>query len=414
MGWGDEGKGKIVDLICPRFDLVVRYNGGANAGHTVCVGGETFALHLLPSGVLHEALGVIGTGVVVDPVTLLEEIDGLRKRGIDVTDRLRISERAHLVLPYHKLEDRLTEEAAGREQRLGTTVRGIGPCYADKARRHSAVRMVDLLSGEACFERVRAVAVERKQWFTVRFGQDGGLDPDAVVSELRTAADRLRPMICDTTVLLHDAMDEGRSILFEGANGLLLDVDHGTYPFVTSSSTGPHGIGAGAGVPAERITTRIGTCKAYATRVGSGPFVSELRDVTGDRIREQGKEFGTTTGRPRRCGWFDAVAARYAARLSGTTDLAVMHLDTLQGIDPIGICTAYRIEGRTVTSPPADAGALERAEAVVEHVPGWQEDLRGVRRFEDLPAAPRRFIERIEALVGVPVSLIGVGPERSQ
>lgn len=414
LSWGDEGKGKVVDLLCPAFDMVVRFNGGANAGHTVCVGEESFALHLLPSCVLHDAMGVIGPGVVVDPITLLGEIDGLAQRGVDVTAKLKISDRAHLVLAYHKLEDQLSEEAAAHGQRIGTTARGIGPCYADKSRRTSAIRMTDLLRDSGLDDRVRALVAERKQWFLQRYGTDGGLDIESVLSELRVAAQRLRPWVCDTTQYLHDARDAGKSILFEGANGMLLDIDHGTYPFVTSSSTGPHGIGSGAGMPASVVTTLIGTCKAYATRVGAGPFVSELKDEIGDTIRKKGNEFGTTTGRPRRCGWFDAVSCRYSVRLSGATDLAMMHLDTLSGIDPVGICTAYRIDDQIVSTLPADAGLLDGAEPVVELLPGWHEDLRSIRHFEDLPETARSYLERVESLVGAPISIVGVGPKRSE
>ncbi len=415
LSWGDEGKGKVVDLLCPAFDVVVRYNGGANAGHTVCVSTETFALHLLPTGALHaNVTAVIGPGVVVDPQTLLSEIDELAERGIDVTGRLRISERAHVVLAYHKLEDQLSERAAAARERIGTTARGIGPCYADKMRRSTAVRFTDLLHEDDLAERVRRIITDRQATLTAMCGEEVEIDADAVLADLMTARSRLAPFICDTTELLHTAMDAGQSVLFEGANGMLLDVDHGTYPFVTSSSTGPHGIGPGAGVPPSRVTCLIGTAKAYATRVGSGPFVSELNDETGDLIRKRGKEYGTTTGRPRRCGWFDAVSCRYTARLSDVTDIALMHLDTLSGLDQIGICVAYRVNNHTFTTVPADARLLERAQPVIEFAPGWREDLGSVTRFEDLPAAARAYVERIEALVGTRVSIIGVGPERSQ
>ncbi len=414
LAWGDEGKGKIVDLACPAFDLVVRFNGGANAGHTIRVGNDTFALHLLPTGLLHENVtGVIGPGVVVDPGILLDEIDGLRRRGIDVLGRLRISDRAHLVLPYHKIEDQLTDRPTDGTARIGTTVRGIGPCYADKMQRTTALRVVDLMLDDLP-DRVRRIVAQRKAVFKAAYGDDGGLDVDAVLSDLTTAKERLGPCVCDTTDYLHGKMDAGKSILFEGANGILLDVDHGTYPFVTSSSTGPHGIGPGAGVPPWRVTHLIGVTKAYATRVGSGPFVSELHDKVGSCIREQGQEYGTTTGRPRRCGWFDAVNCKYAVRLSGVTDIALMHLDTLAGFDQVGICVAYRVDHKTLTLPSADASVLDRAEPVIEMLPGWREDLRSVRRFDDLPQTARAYVERIEALAQVPVSLVGVGPDRSQ
>ncbi len=415
LGWGDEGKGKIVDLLCPSFDYVVRFNGGANAGHTVCVGNEKFALHLLPTGVLHaNAVGVIGPGVVVDPLALIAEIDELAAQGIDVARHLKISDRACLVLYYHKFEDQLSERAAGEGGKIGTTSRGIGPCYADKMRRMTAVRFADLLHEPGLAERMKRIVAARKTALTAIYGDDGGLCVDGVLGELSSANERLSALVCDTTELLHEAMDEGRAILFEGANGVLLDVDHGTYPYVTSSSTGPHGIGPGAGVPASRVTYRIGAAKAYATRVGRGPFVSELKDAIGDRIREQGHEYGTTTGRPRRCGWFDAVAGRYAARVSGVTDVALLHLDTLSGFDEVGVCTAYRCGGRTLTTLPASAEILECCEPVVEFAPGWSGDLRGICRFEELPDEARAYIERIESLLEAPVSLVGVGPERSQ
>lgn len=415
LGWGDEGKGKVVDLLCPAFDAVVRFNGGANAGHTVCVGGETFALHLLPSGVLHDdVLAVIGPGVVVDPVLLLEEIDALALRGIHVADRLRISDRAHLVLAHHKLEDQLSERAAGTTGRIGTTARGIGPCYADMMRRTSGLRFSDLLHANDLPERVRTIVAARKRSFQAAYGDDGGLDAEPIIADLAIARTRLGPFVCDTTDLLHRAMGEGQAVLFEGANGLLLDVQHGTYPYVTSSNTGPHGIGGGAGVLPSRVSSRIGVTKAYATRVGLGPFVTELEDSTGEQIRARGHEYGTTTGRARRCGWFDAVACRYSAVIGDATDIALTHLDTLCGFPEIGICVAYRCDGVTLTTPPADAGMLGRTEPVIEFLPGWSEDLRAARSFEDLPVNTRAYIERIESLLGISVSLVGVGPDRSE
>lgn len=415
LGWGDEGKGKIVDLLCPAFDVVVRFNGGANAGHTVCVGQEKFALHLIPSGVLHEnAVGVIGPGVVVDPIKLLEEVDGLAQRGIAVSGKLKISERAHVVLAYHKLEDQLSERAAGADEKIGTTARGIGPCYADKMNRTTAIRFSDLVQDPQVFDRIRRIADQRRGQLQSRYGDDGGLEVESLLRELEAAAARLAIFVADTTDYLHQAMSAGRAILFEGANGVLLDVDHGTYPFVTSSSTGPHGIGPGAGVFPSEVACRIGVIKAYATRVGSGPFVTEIEDATGDRIREQGHEYGTTTGRPRRCGWFDAVSCRYAAQVSGATHMSLMHLDTLSGFDKIGICVAYRCDGRTLATPPASIRLLERTEPVLEFLPGWTENLRAVRRFEDLPDSARAYVARIETLVGVNVAIAGVGPDRAQ
>ncbi|MEK6674477.1 MAG: adenylosuccinate synthase [Planctomycetota bacterium] len=415
LGWGDEGKGKVVDLLCPKFDTAVRFNGGANAGHTVWIGDEKFALHLLPAGVLHpHCTSVIGPGVVVDPLKLLAEVDGLAARGIRLDQRLKDSERAHVVMPYHKIEDRLSERQAGETGRIGTTAQGIGPCYADKMRRSSAIRFADLVADSDLALRVRSIVESRRVIFQTLYGDDGGFDADQIIHELQSAKDRIKPYVCDTTDYLQNSILEGRSILFEGANGVLLDVDHGTYPYVTSSSTGPYGIGAGAGVPPSLVNRMIGVVKAYATRVGGGPFVSELLNETGDLIRQRGHEFGTTTGRPRRCGWFDAVLCRYSAQLSGPTDLALMHLDTLAGFREVGICTAYRCQGQTLTRPPADVRRLEGAEPVIEFLPGWDENLRSIRRFEDLPKTAREFVSRIETLVGVPVNLVGVGPERHE
>ena len=415
LGWGDEGKGKIVDLLSGDFDIVVRYNGGANAGHTVCIGSEKFALHLVPSGVLSEGVvGLIGPGVVVDPAGLVSEIDALVARGVRIGDNLKLSDRAHVVMPYHKIEDRLSETAASDDSRIGTTARGIGPCYAEKMHRTSAVRMCDLLRLDRLHDRVESVVRMRQAAFRAMYGQDGGLDFAAVWKELTAAAERLRPFICDTTDYLQRALESGKRLLFEGANGTLLDVDHGTYPFVTSSSTGGHGVAGGAGVPPGAVRRVIGVTKAYATRVGAGPFVTELRDATGDAIRERGHEYGTTTGRPRRCGWFDAVATRYSVRLGGVTDVALMHLDTLSGMDRVGVCVGYDLDGSALTGLPADAEQLARVRPVFEFLPGWSGDLQSVTRFEDLPERARGYVERIEGLVGAPVTLISVGPERTQ
>ena len=413
--WGDEGKGKIVDLLSPEFDLVIRYNGGANAGHTVCVGGETFAFHLLPSGLLHEGVtGVIGPGVALDPRMLVKEIDALAARGICVEDRLKISDRAHVVTEYHQIEDRLGEQASEPGSRIGTTARGIGPCYADKMRRTTALRMGDLLDIDRLRSRLGRIAELKQRTFQALYGDDGGLDADAVTEQLAHAAERLAGSVCDTTAYLLDAVDDGRRLLFEGANGMLLDVDHGTYPFVTSSSTGPGGICAGAGVPPQTVANYIGVTKAYTTRVGAGPLPSELHDAIGDRIRDQGREFGTTTGRPRRCGWLDAVALRYSVRLGGITELAMTHLDTLSGLERIGICTAYTLGGRTYETLPADSSVLAEVTPVIETHSGWADDLRGCRTPKNLPAEARRYLERVELLAGAPITVVSVGPERSQ
>ncbi|MCH7814837.1 MAG: adenylosuccinate synthase, partial [Planctomycetes bacterium] len=411
LGWGDEGKGKIVDLLSPDFDVVVRFNGGANAGHTVCVGDQTFALHLVPAGVLHEGVsGLIGPGVALDPLGLLAEIDMLAARGVSVEGRLRISDRAHVVAPYHRIEDQLGEQSAGQTTRLGTTVRGIGPCYADKMRRRGAIRVVDLLNPASLQSKIESIVEQKQRTFQALYGQDGDLDAQAIHRQLADAAERLRPLVCDTTAFLQQTLDAGGRLLFEGANGALLDVDHGTYPFVTSSSTGTWGICAGAGVAPQTVSRYVGVVKAYATRVGAGPFPSELTDAIGDRIRDQGHEFGTTTGRPRRCGWFDAVATRRVVQLSGITEIALMHLDTLSGFEQIGICTAYRYQGQTLDSLPADADLLDQVEPMLEMLPGWTEELRATTDFADLPQPARQYVERLETLIGVPIALVSVGP----
>ncbi len=415
LGWGDEGKGKIVDRLASEFDIVVRFNGGANAGHTVCVGDQKFALHLLPTGVIQPGVvSVIGPGVVVDPVGLCDEVREVTGRGISIGDDLRISDRAHVVMPYHKIEDRLGEAAAAGDARIGTTARGIGPCYADKMRRSGAVRMCDLLRLDRLRERLEAVVRTKRDGFLATYGQDGGLSFDAIWDELVPAAERVAGWICDTTHYLHQAMDDGRRVLFEGANGTLLDIDHGTFPYVTSSSTSGHGVAAGAGVGPGVLGRVIGVVKAYATRVGAGPFVTELDNALGDEIRRRGSEYGTTTGRPRRCGWFDAVATRYSVRVGGVTEVALMHLDTLSGMERVGICVAYQLGGRPVEGLPADAEDLARVEPVYEYLPGWQGDLSTAHRCEHLPAEARRYVARIEALAGVPVRMISVGPERGQ
>ncbi|MFH0983686.1 MAG: adenylosuccinate synthase [Planctomycetota bacterium] len=414
LAWGDEGKGKVVDLLCPHYQQVVRYNGGANAGHTVWVGEEQFALHLVPTGILHPGVvAVIGPGVVIDPVVLVEEIEALRGRGIRIAENLKISDRAHVVTAYHKIEDRLSEARAVKDGRIGTTGRGIGPCYADKMRRYTAVRVCDLLDRARLSELLEVVVPSRRACFSACYGDDGGLDLDATRAELCAAAERMRPYVCDTSLYLRERMAAGDPVLFEGANGVMLDVDHGTYPFVTSSSTGPHGIGGGAGVPATGVRDIMGVTKAYTTRVGGGPFVSELTDATGERIRERGREYGTTTGRPRRCGWLDAVALRYAVELVGATELAVMHLDTLSGFERVGICVGYRIDGRLWNTVPADARLLERAEPVLEYRRGWAQELRGVTHDEALPSEARDYMARVEALAGCPVTILGTGPSRS-
>ncbi|MBI4578077.1 MAG: adenylosuccinate synthase [Planctomycetes bacterium] len=414
MHWGDEGKGKIVDLLTEHFDIVVRFNGGGNAGHTVMIGDDKFALHLLPVGVLSPGkMAVVGPGVALDAGRILEEIDALAKRGVIVADNLRISDRAHLVMPWHKRQDVLSETALG-SGKIGTTARGIGPCYADKMYRATAIRVADLLNARALREKIRQVAAFKTKLLSACYGDTERLDAEAIADEYLGYADRIRPHVCDTTCFFWQAIREGKRLLFEGANGMLLDVDHGTFPFVTSSTTSAIGVPAGAGVPTQTIRTCVGVTKAYTTRVGAGPFPSELTDEVGQYIRERGHEYGTTTGRPRRCGWFDAVAARYAARLGGLTHVAVMHLDTLTGLDRIGLCTGYRTAGGDLPGVIADAAVLEQAEPLIDYLPGWKQELRECRRFDELPPAARGYIERLETLVGVPITIVSVGPERNQ
>ncbi len=414
LHWGDEGKGKIVDLLTEHFDLVVRYNGGGNAGHTVQIAGEKFALHLLPVGVLSpNKMAAIGTGVALDLQRMLEEIEALGQRGIRVGDNLKISDRAQLVMPYHKKQDHLSEAALG-DAKIGTTARGIGPCYADKMLRTTALRVGDLLHPEQFREKLARIVELKNRLFAALYGDKHSMDADAMADEYLACAQRVRDNICDTTRLFLDAIAAGKRLLFEGANGTLLDIDHGTFPYVTSSTTSAIGVPAGAGVPASTLRSCIGVLKAYTTRVGAGPFPSELRDEVGDTIRERGHEYGTTTGRPRRCGWFDAVAARYSAALSGITHLAIMHLDTLTGFERVGICTGYTTPEGRLPGFVADGSLLERAEPIFEFLPGWDQDLRTARSFEDLPIQTRQYLERVESLVGVPVAIASVGPDRTQ
>ncbi|MGD8451708.1 MAG: adenylosuccinate synthase [Phycisphaerae bacterium] len=413
LQWGDEGKGKIVDLLVEHFDVVVRYGGGANAGHTVVVDRDTFALHQLPSGILRpDVLNVITSGTVIDPAALLGEIATLRQRGIAIGDNLRISNRAHLVFPYHRQEDVLAERAARKADKLGTTARGIGPCYGDKVARRWGIRVCDLLRPERLRERVAAVVAHKNAFFPAVYESRTPFDAAAIADEYLAFADALRPHVCDTSDLLHGQLRQGKRVLFEGAQGSLLDIDHGTYPFVTSSNT--IGFATGAGVPASTVRSVIGVVKAYTTRVGSGPFPTELTDVIGDSIRDRGGEFGTTTGRPRRCGWFDVVAAGYAARISGSTHLAVMHLDTLSGMDEIRMCVGYRHDGHVDASWPADADTLTEVTPVYETFPGWAADVGGCRHLADLPAEARQYLSAVSTRLGVPLGIVGVGPARDQ
>lgn len=413
LQWGDEGKGKIVDLLTEHFDVVVRFAGGANAGHTVRIGDETFALHLIPSGILRPGVvNLIGPGVALDLEALLVEIDALRTREISIGENLLISDRAHLVLPYHKKQDRLEEARLSPDRKIGTTARGIGPCYADKMLRAGAFRVGDLFDANNFPPRLAEVVADRNRVFAALYGDTEPLEADAIANQWLAYADRIALHVCDTTAVLHEALAAGRRVLFEGAQGSLLDINHGTFPFVTSSTCTAAGAAAAAGAPPSAIRSYLGVIKAYSTRVGGGPFPTELADETGNAIRNRGREFGTTTGRPRRCGWFDAFAVRYSVALGGITQAAVMHLDTLSTFPEVRICTGYRYNDRDLRSFPADLRALSGVTPVYETLPGWREELGGATSFEELPDAARRYVDRLEATIGVPITLVSVGPAR--
>jgi adenylosuccinate synthase len=413
LQWGDEGKGKVVDILAEKSDIVVRYNGGANAGHTVVIGDNRFALHLLPSGSVRPGtICVIANGVAVDPETLIKEIETLAKKDITLNDRLFISENAHLVLDYHKTEDRLREESLGKNK-LGTTVRGIGPCYSDKVGRNYAVRMCDLKDLQALKAKLRAVVDYKNKIFAALYNAEP-ISADELFEKCKTYADKLAPFTTDTTEYLHKSIAGGKSILFEGAQGTLLDLDHGTFPFVTSSNSSSLGMPAGCGVPSKIVDKFFGVAKAYTTRVGAGPFPAEQDNDIGQYIRDRGNEYGTTTGRPRRCGWFDAVAVSYSITIGAIDFVALMHLDTLTGLKEIKICNAYKIDGQQTSFFPANAARLSKASAVYETMPGWDEDITEVRDFNDLPLNARNYICRVEEMTGKPVTIIGVGPERKQ
>lgn len=414
LHWGDEGKGKIVDLLTEHFDIVVRFNGGGNAGHTVQIAGEKFALHLLPVGVLRpNKIAAIAPGVALDLPRMLEEVDALAERNIHVANQLKISDRAQLVMPYHKKQDLLSEAALGKSK-IGTTARGIGPCYADKMQRATALRAGDLLRPDRFREKLTRIVELKNKLFKAMYDDSEPLDANAIADEYLACAEKVRTNICDTTRFFDEAITAGKRILFEGANGTLLDIDHGTFPFVTSSTTSAIGVPAGAGVPASTLKTCLGVTKAYTTRVGAGPFPTELDNEVGQQIRDRGHEYGTTTGRPRRCGWFDAVAARYSVRLSGITHLAVMHLDTLSGMEKVGLCTGYKTAQGPLPGFVSDADLLEQAEPVIEFMPGWDADPREARSFDELPQQARDYLARIESIVGVPVAIASVGPDRAQ
>ena len=407
--WGDEGKGKATDQLGSGVDLVVKFNGGNNAGHTVVVDGEKYALHLLPAGILTEDVTpIIGNGVVVDLEVLFQEMDELASRGRD-TSRLRISSNAHIIPSYNRLMDRTTEKFLGKRQ-IGTTGRGIGPTYADKMNR-IGLRVQDLFDESILRQKVEG-ALANKNHLLVKVFNKRPVDVDEVGAELLSYADRVRPMVVDASLLVNDALDEGKTVLFEAGQATMLDIDHGTYPFVTSSNATAGGACTGAGVGPTRITSVVGVTKAYTTRVGEGPFPTELFGDEGDELRERGGEFGVTTGRPRRTGWFDAVVGRYATRVNGLTDLVVTKLDVLTGYEQIPICVAYEVDGKRMDEMPMNQSDFHHAKPIYEYMPGWSEDISGVRKFEELPANAQRYIERLEELSRVRVSVIGVGPSR--
>ncbi len=408
--WGDEGKGKIVDLIAPHFDVVARYQGGHNAGHTVIVNGEKFVLHLLPSGIVHAGKRcVIGNGVVIDPTALLSEMDELAARGIDFAGRLFVSNRAHIILPHHLALERTSEQRRGIRQ-VGTTLRGIGPAYEDKIGRRG-LRAGDLLHPDRLKRQLEEIIGEANGILQARGAEPIALA--AVVDDLLTKADRIAPLVTDTALLLAREMEAGKSVLFEGAQGTMLDIDHGTYPYVTSSSGTAGGATVGTGVPPTAITGALGIMKAYATRVGSGPFPTELTDAVGERLRASGNEYGASTGRPRRCGWFDGVIARYARIINGLTAVALMKLDVLDDFEAIPICVGYRLGGEALDAIPHDAQDLEAVEPVYEVLPGWRSSTVGLTSFEQLPANARRYIARLEEAVGCEISLVSTGPDRN-
>lgn len=409
--WGDEGKGKATDLLGEQVDFVVKFNGGNNAGHTVVVGDERYALHLLPSGILTPGVTpVIGNGVVIDLGVLFGEIDAITARGVDCS-RLVVSANAHIITAYHVLMDKVGERFLGKSK-IGTTGRGIGPAYADKMSR-LGVRVQDLFDEKILHQKVEG-ALESKNQILVKVYNRKAVSVDDVVAELLTHTERLRPMVADTSLLLERALDAGKVVLLEAGQATMLDVDHGTYPFVTSSSATAGGACTGSGIPPTRIDRVVAVVKAYATRVGEGPMPTELLDADGERLRSVGAEFGVTTGRPRRCGWYDAVVARYAARVNGVTDFVLTKLDVLTGIEQIPVCVAYDVGGTRHDEMPMTQTEFHHARPVYEMLAGWDEDISGARELSDLPKAARAYVEAIEAMSGAPVSVVGVGPDRDE
>ena len=410
--WGDEGKGKITDFLSEKAEYVARYQGGDNAGHTIQFGGETYKLHLIPSGIFSpEKLCIIGNGVVVNPKSLVTELAYLHERNI-TTDNLRISDRAHVILPYHIELDRLQEEAKG-DKKIGTTIKGIGPAYMDKAAR-VGIRIADLLDREVFEERLRINLEDKNRQFTKLYDANS-MSFEEIFEEYYEYGQQIKQYVCDTSVLLNDALDNGKRVLFEGAQGVMLDIDQGTYPFVTSSNPLAGGVTIGSGVGPSKVTKVVGVCKAYTSRVGDGPFPTELFDEIGSRIREVGREYGTTTGRPRRVGWFDSVVMRHSKRVSGITNLCLNSIDVLTGLETVKICVAYRkSNGEEISHYPASLVELGQCEPVYEELPGWTEDITGCRTLDELPIEAQNYVRRVSELVGVKISTFSVGPDRNQ
>jgi len=409
--WGDEGKGKITDFLAEQADVIARFSGGNNAGHTIKFGGETYKLHLVPSGIFYkEKLAVIGNGVVIDPVALLKELDGLNERGIS-TDNLRISNRAQVILPYHIKQDEYEEERRG-DNKIGTTKKGIGPAYVDKAQR-IGIRVADLLDKET-FEKLLKENIEYKSAYFKGMFDKVCPSFEEIFETYYAAGQRLAEFVTDTAKVLDDAFVAEEKVLFEGAQGVMLDIDHGTYPFVTSSNPVAGNVTVGGGVGPTFVSKVIGVCKAYTSRVGDGPFPTELFDEDGDHIREVGREYGTTTGRPRRVGWFDSVVLRHSRRASGITDLSINSIDVLTGLKEVKICTAYELDGKEIIEYPANLKDLQRCKPIFETLPGWTEDITSCRSLEELPMNARRYLERISELCDVQISIFSVGPDRNQ
>ncbi|MGN7457165.1 adenylosuccinate synthase [Paenibacillus pasadenensis] len=409
--WGDEGKGKITDYLADGAEVVARYQGGNNAGHTILIDNKKYKLTMIPSGIFnHNKTCVIGNGMVINPAALLDEIDYIHENGFS-TENLKISDRAHVIMPYHLVLDGLEEDSKG-DNKIGTTRKGIGPCYMDKAARNG-IRIADLMDAEEFESKLRRLVAEKNHVIQQVYSGET-LDADAILADYLKYAERLRPYVTDTSVVLNDAIDTGKRVLFEGAQGVMLDIDQGTYPYVTSSNPTAGGVCIGSGVGPSKIQQVIGVAKAYTTRVGDGPFPTELHDAIGDQIRETGHEYGTVTGRPRRVGWFDTVVVRHARRVSGITGLSLNSLDVMTGLETVKICTGYKLRGEIIEHYPASLKLLSECEAVYEELPGWNEDISGAKTLDDLPANTRRYVERVSELTGIPIAIFSVGRNREQ